>query len=122
MALISLHDITVAFGGPRIFDKLNLQLELGERVALLGRNGAGKTTLLKIMSGQMGPDDGSVSWQKGAQVAYLSQDIPRDITGNVFDIVSSGLGARAQLLNDYHHISHRLQTEHTPELMRRLDA
>jgi ABC-type molybdenum transport system ATPase subunit/photorepair protein PhrA len=42
MALISLQEISLAFGGPLIFDCLSLQLESGERVALLGRNGAEK--------------------------------------------------------------------------------
>ncbi len=122
MALISIQDIVVAFGGPRIFDGLNLQLEAGERVALLGRNGTGKSTLLKIMAGLMGPDDGIISWQKGIQVAYLPQEVPNDMTGEIFDIVSAGLGSRGKLLSDYHHVSHRLHTEHTPELMRQLDT
>ena len=47
MALISLHEISVAFGGPLLFDELTLNLEAGERVALLGRNGTGKTTLMR---------------------------------------------------------------------------
>jgi len=54
-------------------------------------------------------------------VTHLPQEIPLDIKGNVFDIVLSGLGKRAKVLSDYHHISHRLQNEHTPELMRQLD-
>ncbi|MCX5712710.1 MAG: ATP-binding cassette domain-containing protein, partial [Candidatus Omnitrophica bacterium] len=122
MALISLQEINLAFSGPRIFDCLNLQLEPGERIALLGRNGAGKTTLMKVMNGQQYVDEGKVLVQKGIQVAYLPQEVPIDITGNVFDIVLSGLGKRADLLIQHHHLTHRLQTEHTPELLKQLDA
>ena len=51
MALLSLLDVYVSFGGPPILDHLNLQIEEGERVCLLGRNGAGKTTLMRIAAG-----------------------------------------------------------------------
>jgi ATP-binding cassette subfamily F protein uup len=122
MALISLQEITLAFGGPLIFDQLSLQLEPGERIALLGRNGAGKTTLMKVMAGQLKIDEGDIVYQKGIQVAHLPQEVPLGIKGNVFDIVLSGLGQRAHLLSRYHHLSHRLQTENTPELLRQLDS
>jgi ATP-binding cassette subfamily F protein uup len=122
MALISLQEISVAFGGPLLFDHLSLQVEPGERIALLGRNGVGKTTLMKVMTGQVTIDEGEIVLQKGLQVTLLPQEVPIDIKGIVFDIVFAGLGPRAKLLSDYHHVAHRLHTEHTPELMRQLDA
>jgi len=122
MALISLQEINLAFSGPLIFDCLNLQLESGERIALLGRNGAGKSTLMKVMAGQQQVDDGRVIAQKGIQVGHLPQEVPVDMAGTVFDIVLSGLGARAELLSQHHHLTHRLQTEQAPELLRQLDA
>ena len=100
---------------------LSLQVEPGERIALLGRNGVGKTTLMKVMAGQVSIDEGEIVFQKGIQVTHLPQEVPNDIKGIVFDIVFSGLGPRAKLLSDYHHVVHRLHTEHTPELMRQLD-
>jgi ABC transport system ATP-binding/permease protein len=121
MALISLQDVTVAFGGPRVLDSLTFQLEEGERVAMLGRNGAGKTTFMKVMTNEIEPSQGIVSLQKGLAVTYLPQDVPQGITGLVLDVVLAGLGERAKLLTEYHHISHRLHTDHSPELMRRLD-
>ncbi len=121
MALISIQEITLAFGGPSIFEGLSLQLEPGERVALLGRNGVGKTTLMKTMAGQVEIDRGEIIYQKGIKVTHLPQEVPKDITGTVFDLVFSGLGERAKVLSDYHHVTHRLHTEHTPELMRELD-
>jgi len=59
MALISLQEISLAFNGPLIFDCLSLQLEPGERIALLGRNGAGKTTLIRILTTLLKPTSGS---------------------------------------------------------------
>ena len=120
MALISLQEIKLAFGGPLIFDKLNLQVEAGERIALLGRNGAGKTTLMKVLAGELKTDEGLVVVQKRIQVVYLAQEISSDIKGSVFDVVLSGLGKSAKLLSDYHHLSTRLEKEHTPELLHQL--
>ncbi len=122
MALMSLQDISLAFGGPLVFDQLTLHLEPGERVALLGRNGVGKTTLMKVMASQLGIDSGEIVIQKGIKVAHLAQEIPLDIKGTVFDVVLAGLGQRAELLSHYHHVSLQLHTEHTPKLMRQLDA
>ncbi len=121
MALISLQELSLKFGGPLIFDCLNLQLEPGERVALLGRNGAGKTTLMKVMAGELSPDNGQVVLQKGIQVTHLPQEVPGEMEGNVYDIVLSGLGERANLLSRYHQLTHRLHTEHSKELLRQLD-
>lgn len=121
MAQISLQEITLAFGGPLVFENLSLQLEAGERVAMLGRNGVGKTTLMKVMAGQVQIDHGEIIYQKGIKVTHLPQEVPKDIKGTVFDVVFSGLGERAKLLSDYHHVTHRLHTEHTPALMKELD-
>ena len=122
MALISLQDVSLAFGGPLLFDRMNLHVEQGERVALLGRNGVGKTTLMKVMSGQLKVDEGLIVYQRGIRITYLPQEVPADIRGNVFDIVLSGLGDRVKLLSDYHHVNHRLQTEYTEQLMGQLES
>lgn len=120
MALISLQEISLAFGGPLIFDRLSLHLEQGQRVALLGRNGAGKSTLMKVITGQVEVDRGEVIFQKGIRANYLPQEVPGDIEGTVFDLVFGGLGARAKLLSDYHHVTHQLHQEPTPALMNEL--
>lgn len=121
MALISIQEVSLALGGPRLFDNISLQVHSGERVALLGRNGVGKTTLMKVITGQMKVDSGEIGYQKEIKVTHLPQEVPADITGNVFDIVLSGLPERVKLLGDFHHLNHRLQTEYTPQLMSQLD-
>lgn len=120
MALISLQDISLAFGGPLLFDELCLQLEPGERTALLGRNGTGKTTLMKVMAKQTAPSSGQVIYQKGITVTHMPQDIPDGLDGTVFDVVLSGFGERVKLLSDYHHLNQRLQTEYSEQLMQQL--
>ncbi len=121
MALISLQEISLAFGGPLLFDQLSLQLEPKERVVLLGRNGVGKTTLMKVIAGQLGVDAGKVVRQQGITVTHLPQEVPFDLPGTVFDIVAQGLGKRGELLQEYHHVSHQMETDHSPKLMKRMD-
>ncbi|CAG0943610.1 partial ABC transporter ATP-binding protein uup, partial [Candidatus Brocadiaceae bacterium] len=90
MALISIQDVTMGFGRPLLIEHANLQIERGERVCLLGRNGTGKSTLLKLINGDLTPDSGEIVRQKGLHTAYLSQEIPGELQGTVFNIVSDG--------------------------------
>jgi ATP-binding cassette subfamily F protein uup len=122
VALISLRNITLAFGGPPLFDGINLQIEPGDRLCLLGRNGSGKSTLLKLIGGELIPEGGEIQRQQGLKVAAVSQDVPPDLTGNVFDVVASGMGNAAELLAEYHHVSHQLALDGSPALLDRLEA
>ena len=88
MALLSLRNVSLAFGGPRLLDQVELQIEQGERVCLLGRNGEGKSTLLRLIQGEIEPDEGQVIRQQGLRIARLPQDVPRDQTGTVADQVA----------------------------------
>jgi ATP-binding cassette subfamily F protein uup len=90
-SLLTLLDLTLHFGGPAILEKVNFQLEPGERICLVGRNGVGKTTLMGVITGRIKPDSGDVFRPPGAVFAQLPQDVPADLRGNVRDIVASGL-------------------------------
>jgi len=108
VALVSLQDVRIAFGGPELLDGVTLQIERGERVCLVGRNGAGKSTLMKIVGNVLTPDSGEVIRAGGCRVASLEQEVPRDLSGTVFDVVSEGLGGIVDLLSEYRSLSHSL--------------
>ncbi|MGN0287765.1 MAG: ATP-binding cassette domain-containing protein [Atopobiaceae bacterium] len=73
--MIALADkITKSFGGRVLYAAATLQLNAGERWALVGPNGAGKTTLLRIIMGQESADEGTVSFAKDTTVGYLEQE------------------------------------------------
>ncbi len=97
MPLLQLKEITVAFGGPPVLDGVDLVLEPGERLCLLGRNGAGKSTLLKVILGEYEPDAGEVARISGLSVAYLGQQVPVGLSGSVLDVATSGLGCRTSV-------------------------
>jgi ATP-binding cassette subfamily F protein uup len=60
MPLITLQNVDYSVGGPLLLERVDLTVEPGERIALIGRNGAGKSTLLKLLAGELKPDDGEV--------------------------------------------------------------
>jgi ABC transport system ATP-binding/permease protein len=91
MAILNLQDVSIRFGGPPLLDNVALQVEKGEKVCLLGRNGEGKTTLLRLISGEMEPDSGVITLQRGSTVTGLSQALPPDLSGSVYDVVAGGL-------------------------------
>lgn len=122
MALITLRNIELAFGGPAIFDGINLQIEPGERLCLLGRNGTGKSTLLKLISGELPPEQGEITRQQGLKVSLVSQEAEPEVSGTVFDVVASGMGNAADLLAEYHHLAHRVAQEGGDALLARLET
>jgi len=110
MALIGLHALTMAFGGEALLDGVNLQIEEGDRLCLMGRNGTGKSTLLKIIAGQLQHDGGELQRQRGLTVASVTQEVPVDLEGTVFSIVAGGLGDTAAQLARYHELGIALST------------
>jgi ABC transport system ATP-binding/permease protein len=111
MALISLQEVSLGFGGPKLLEGINLQIERGEWVGLLGRNGMGKSTLLKLVNGELEPQTGVISRQQGLRSAYLPQEVPQGLTGIVAEIVASGLDSAAAESSSDGHWQSQLQVE-----------
>jgi ATP-binding cassette subfamily F protein uup len=104
--LITLDQVSLAFGDAALLDRAEFVLEPGERVALIGRNGTGKTSLLKVIAGQHPPDDGTVWRSPDLRLAFVPQEPPLDAEHTVYEAVASGLGTVQQVLLDYHNAAH----------------
>ena len=76
MALLSLKQITVSFGGPNLLNNVDFQLDRGERVCLVGRNGAGKSTLMKLIAGEVTADSGEMIGIQDLVISRLEQEVP----------------------------------------------
>ncbi len=90
MALLSLQEISVRFGGPWLLEGVTLNVERGERVCLLGRNGEGKSTFLKVAAGLLVPDAGEVVRARNLVASMMPQMVPGELPGNVLDMVRQG--------------------------------
>ncbi|MDH3349897.1 MAG: ATP-binding cassette domain-containing protein, partial [Desulfobulbaceae bacterium] len=121
MALISFHGVSISFGGSPLLDEVNFQLEVGERVCLMGRNGEGKSTLMRIVAGEVQTDGGKINKKPGLKIGSLAQEVGSDVQGTVYDVVASGMGDLFSVLASYHSVSKRLSDTGDESLLAELE-
>ncbi|MGI5309853.1 ABC-F family ATPase [Rheinheimera sp. WS51] len=87
---LEVEGLNKSFDELQLFKNLNLTIEVGEKVAILGTNGIGKTTLLKCLMGELSPESGTVKWSENAKVGYYAQDHEYEFKDNMtlFDWMS----------------------------------
>jgi ATP-binding cassette subfamily F protein uup len=91
MPLLQLRQITLRYSSAPLLDRVDFQVDAGERICLLGRNGAGKTSLMRIITGEETPNDGEVIQSSDTRMTRLSQEIPGDMAGSVREVIHAGL-------------------------------
>ncbi|WP_286875768.1 ATP-binding cassette domain-containing protein, partial [Marinimicrobium sp. UBA4509] len=106
MSLIRLENAQLSYGLQVLLDGVDLSVEKGRRLCLIGRNGAGKSSLMKVLAGEVDLDGGTVQVGPEVKVARLAQDLPEADDKTVFDLVAEGLGDVGELLQKFHHLSH----------------
>ncbi len=74
--MLHINELTYRIEGRPIFEGATAGIPAGHKVGLVGRNGAGKTTLLRLITGEIAPDDGAVSWPKTTRLGYVTQEAP----------------------------------------------
>ena len=119
--LLSFKGVSLAYGHVPLLDEVDLAIEPGERVCLLGRNGAGKSTLLRVVAGTAEPDDGEVRRRDGLRIAVLEQDLPTGCEGTVYDVVAGGLAETGDRVRDYHRALRALENDASEANVRALE-
>ena len=122
LPLLTLQRVGLAFGHVPLFEDADLQIENGERIALIGRNGTGKSSLLRVLSGEQPADTGTIWREPGLRVSRLDQDVPAAGEGSVFAEVAAGLGALGALVADYHQAAIRVAETHAEADLAKLGA
>lgn len=85
MIILAVNNINISFGIDKILDNVSLNLQQGEKAALVGVNGAGKSTLFKIICGCLQPDSGEIYLSKGLKLGILDQNTGLDSTNTIWD-------------------------------------
>ncbi|MEO8205592.1 MAG: ATP-binding cassette domain-containing protein [Chthoniobacterales bacterium] len=91
MPLLQFFQVTLRYSAEPLLDSVDLLLEPGERVCLLGRNGAGKTSLMRLITGEENPNTGEVIRTPNMQMTRLDQEVSVDFKGTVMEVIRSGL-------------------------------
>jgi len=87
---LEVEDLSNGYDDTVLFSDINMMIEVGERIAVIGPNGIGKTTLLRTLVGQLPPRSGEVKWSENSNVGYYAQDHADDFASdmNLFDWMS----------------------------------
>ncbi|MFH1196035.1 MAG: ABC-F family ATP-binding cassette domain-containing protein [bacterium] len=94
--MIDLQNLSIQFSGDNLFENVNLRINNGDKIALVGSNGSGKSTFLKLLIGIEKPETGNISKQRGIKIGYLPQELIQLRGKPLFDEVKSSL----QEIND----------------------
>ncbi len=120
MALIKLESACLAYGHVPLLDKVDLQIDAGERVCLVGRNGAGKSTLMRVMEGVAELDEGGLWKKPDLRVGILAQEVPKLDELTVYDVVAGGLDHIGEVIAEYHHVLHEMETNFSDSINNKL--
>lgn len=145
MSILSISNLSKAYKASPLFKNINLQVQSGEKIALVGDNGSGKSTLLKLIAGLEDADSGTIKLSNSTLMAYLSQhmqeftDLDRPVLSDRLqeeyenklqeissDIASLSIEEQEQLLSEYQHISDKFERRggysYLPRLTQALNA
>ena len=90
--IYALKSVSLAFGDNQLFSNVELYINRGDKISLVGRNGSGKSTLLKVIAGVLEPDNGEIFAQPGIKIAYMPQEPDFGACKTLREVVRSGIG------------------------------
>ncbi|MBS4224792.1 ABC-F family ATP-binding cassette domain-containing protein [Lederbergia citrea] len=108
MMLLQIQQLTKYFGAELILSNIKLEIQLKDRIALVGRNGAGKSTLLKMIAGQLSYDSGQIVKPKDVSIGYLAQNTGLESTLSIWDEMLSVFDSVRKMEKDIRNIEQEL--------------
>jgi ATP-binding cassette subfamily F protein uup len=108
MNVLNVQNLHKSYGPRVIFDGVAFAVDEGEKVGFIGVNGSGKSTLFRIVAGEEGSDDGTLAFQRGLRVGYLSQEPAFEPGATIIRAVAAGTPELQDAFAEYHDVTARL--------------
>ena len=123
MNLVTLENVEKYIGDRRLFAGVDLRVNEGDRIGLIGVNGSGKSTLLRVIAAVEPPDAGRVTLWGGVRVQFLPQEPELDEDATALEHLLGGSAADLVLLRRYREAARQLEEgEGDQELVERLES
>lgn len=119
MNLIKISNLMKTFTGNLLFERVSMEINSGEKIALIGRNGTGKSTLIKMILGEILPDSGDIFLNRQVTIGYLSQSVIEDDNRSLIDEIMTVYQKQITLENELELISKQLKTDHSEAMIKR---
>jgi ATP-binding cassette subfamily F protein 3 len=97
MVIVQLHEVSKSYGAREVLHAVDIEIQRGDRLAVVGENGAGKSTLFRLLAGIESPDQGTVSRAADAKIGTMEQELSRDGTRTVLDELLDASPRHAEL-------------------------
>ena len=108
--MISIEDVTVAYGGFVLLDKINFHISETDKIGLVGKNGAGKSTILKLICGLQNPTSGRIDKPRDLTVGYLPQIMEHHLGRTVLEEAMTAFAGTAEIEREIASVTHELET------------
>mgnify|MGYP002560272767 FL=1 len=108
--MVSIEDVTVAYGGYVLLDKINFHISDNDKIGLVGKNGAGKSTVLKLICGLQTPTSGRIDKPADLSIGYLPQIMDHHKGRSVLEEALTAFDATAELEREIADVTRELET------------
>jgi len=122
MNLLSVNNLSKAYGARVLFDKISFGVNYGEKVALVARNGSGKTTLFKILKGIEIADEGEVVFRKDTTIGFLDQNFAFDEELSIRQLIDNADNKFVRSIKNYDAAVKQSETDHSAQAADRLET
>ena len=108
--MLTVQQLSVAFGGDVLFDTISFRIGGGDRIGLIGKNGAGKSTMLRVLAQQQELTSGQLAYEKNTSIGYLPQDVEHNTGKTVLEEAYTAFPRLQTIEQELQHINHNLDT------------